>query len=84
MRIADILWARTNGNPLAISDDSRLAAEKLGLTSQKNWMGDFRARELTNCKACGHMINPVYPVCPNCKNVIDEEKAKSLNLKFAV
>ncbi len=82
VKIADVDWARTNGNPRAISDDSRLAAQKLGL--QKAWMQDFRAVELSNCVACGHLINKNYPVCPNCKNVIDVEKAKSLGLKFAV
>lgn len=70
VRLADIGWARTNGNPLAISDDSRLAAEQLGLKQQKAWMGDFRAMDLTNCKSCGYMVNPNYPICANCKNPI--------------
>ena len=83
VKIADVLWARTNGNPLAISNEARMAAEKLGLKEAKTWMGDFRAMELTNCKACGHRVNPIYPVCPNCKNVINETKAKEIGLKFA-
>ena len=82
VKIADVDWARTNGNPRAISDDSRLAAQKLGL--QKAWMQDFRAVELNNCPACGAMININYPVCSNCKNIINTEKAKSLGLKFAI
>jgi hypothetical protein len=70
VRIADILWSRTNGNPLAISDDARLAAEKLGLKQSKVWMGDFRAMEMTPCKSCGFMVNPNYPICANCKNPV--------------
>ena len=67
---ADISWSRTNGNPLSVSDDARLAAEKLGLKAQKAWMGDFRVLELTACKACGYQVNPAYPICPNCRNPI--------------
>jgi hypothetical protein len=80
VRQADIMWSRTNGNPLSISVDARLAAEKLGL--QKAWMQDFKSFEMSNCRACGHMINPIYPVCPNCKTVIDAVKAKELGLQF--
>lgn len=80
VRLADIDWARTSGNPLSISDDSRLAAEKLGLT--KVWMQDFKSVEMTNCKACGEMINPLYPICRHCKAVIDPIKAKELGLSF--
>lgn len=81
VRIADIMWARTNGNPLSISRNARLAAEKLGL--QKNWMQDFKSIELSNCPACGSMINLNFPVCSNCKNVINKEKATELGLIFA-
>jgi len=82
VKLADSLWARTNGNPLAIADDMRLAARELGLDS-KEWLGTFQAVEIIRCVACGQMRNPQFPVCPNCKAVIDTEKAKTLNLKFA-
>src|SRR5712691_11663077 len=81
VKIADVDWARTNGNPRAISDDSRLAANKLNL--QKTWLQNFEAAQLINCRACGHLINPNYPVCSNCKNVINEARAKELGLVFA-
>ena len=81
VQIADILWARTNGNPLAISKTARMAAEKLGL--QKTWMQDFKSVEMSNCPACGAMVNPLYPVCSNCKNVINKIKAAELGLIFA-
>lgn len=81
VRIADILWARTNGNPLSISAQARMAAIKLGLN--KSWLQDSKAMELSNCRSCGELINPAYPVCKHCKAIIDEAKAKELNLKFA-
>ena len=37
VRIADSLWARTNGNPIAIGDDMRMAAHELGL-EDKNFL----------------------------------------------
>lgn len=80
VKMADIGWSRTNGNPLAINDDMRLAAQELGL--EKEWIKDFRNFDLTRCVACGYMRNPNFPICPNCKNVIDAEKAKQLGLKF--
>lgn len=80
--IADTLWSRTNGNPLSISDDARFAANKLNLKN-KPWMGDFRSAALNNCPACGHMVNFNFPVCSNCKAVINKEKFQELNLRFA-
>src|SRR5712692_36181 len=82
VKLADVDWARTNGNPRAISDDSRLAANKLNL--QKTWLQNFEAAQLINCKGCGHLVNPNYPICSNCKMVINEAKAKELNIKFAI
>lgn len=80
VRLADIDWARTQGNPLSISDDSRMAAERLGIT--KPWAVDFKAVSLENCKSCGEMINPQYPVCRYCKAIINVAKAQELGLKF--
>lgn len=82
IRLADSFWARSSGNPLAISDTMRLAAKELGLT--KDWMKDFRMVETIRCRACGGLRNPQFPVCPTCKAIDDPEKAKELGLKFAV
>jgi hypothetical protein len=81
---ADILWARTNGNPLAIMDVMRLAARELGI-KDKPWMSNFIASQvvLDNCPACGSLVNKQYPVCNTCKTVIDKEKFEKLGLKFA-
>ena len=83
VKLADAMWSRTNGNPLTISDDMRLAAKELNLTELKEWMKDFTTVGQEKCPACGTLGNPGYPVCPNCKAIIDPVKAKALDIKFA-
>jgi len=72
VKLADIGWSRTNGNPLSINDDMRMAANALRLT-QKEWMQDFKMMETVACIACGQARNPKFPICPNCKTVVDKE-----------
>lgn len=78
---ADSLWARSNGNPLAISDDMRLAARELHIDSNKEWMKDFRSVGLTQCPACGHLKNPQFPVCSHCNTIVDMDAFKKLGLQ---
>lgn len=66
VKMADSMWARSNGNPMAISDDMRLAAHELGQKT-KDWMKDFQAIEMVRCKACGALKNPQYPICATCR-----------------
>ena len=82
VRIADILWSRSNGNPLSISDDARLACKELNITG-KPWLGDIQAAELVRCVACGSLRNQSFPICQTCKAIADPELAKKLNLTFA-
>jgi len=82
VKMADGMWARSNGNPLTISDEMRLAARELNLVN-KDWLADAQVMELVRCKACGHLGNPLYPVCSNCKAITDTVKAKELGLTFA-
>lgn len=82
VRLADSLWSRTAGNPLAIWDEMRLAARSLNL-NDKPWLKDFQQAELAKCLACGSMRNPSYPICPTCKS-IDREHPFAKDLKFAV
>ena len=82
VRLADSLWSRTAGNPLAIWDEMRLAARELNL-NDKPWLKDFQTAELVRCQACGGMKNPAYPVCPSCK-AIDKNHPLAKELKFAV
>lgn len=82
IKIADILWARSNGNPLSISDDARLACKEMNIQN-KPWLGDIIAAELVRCVACGNLRNPAYPICAVCKAIADPELAKKLNLTFA-
>lgn len=81
VRLADSLWARSNGNPLAISEDAKMAARETG-QENKDWMNSFRAVAMVRCEACGTLKNPEYPVCPSCKN-IDLTHPKAKVLKFA-
>ena len=81
IRIADILWSRSNGNPLAISIDARLACKELNI-SNKPWLGDLQTAELVRCLACGSLRNQLYPVCQTCKAIVDPVRAKELNLTF--
>ena len=82
VKMADTLWSRTNGNPLTISDDMRLAARSLNLVN-KEWLKDSQAVELSRCVACGHLGNPAYPVCSNCKAINNKKLAEELGLIFA-
>lgn len=84
VKLADSFWARTNGNPLAISDDSRLAAKMLKI-EDRPWLMDFKMEnvQIAACPACGTLRNNAYPVCANCKTVIDTKKFNELGLKFA-
>jgi len=66
IQLADALWARSQGNPLAISDDMRMAARELNLTSTKDWMKDFTMINMVRCKACGSLKNPEFPICATC------------------
>ena len=81
VNIADVLWPTSNNNPIAISDIMRLAAQELKLDT-KEWLKNFQSIELRQCVACGSPRNPAFPICPNCKTVVDVAKAKELGLKF--
>lgn len=81
VRIADILWSRSNGNPLSISEDARLACRELNIHN-KPWLGDQQTIELVRCVACGSLRNSNFPICQTCKAVADPELAKKLNLTF--
>lgn len=81
LRLADSLWARSQGNPLAISDDMRLAAQQLGITG-KDWMKDFVMVSMTRCKFCGALKNPEFPVCASCR-AVDSSHPAAKDIKFA-
>lgn len=81
VKIADALWARSNGNPLAVPDEARLAVRELGL--EREWTKDFHIVEMIRCVACGSLKDPRFPVCGHCKAITDTERATALGLKFA-
>lgn len=81
VKLADALWARSQGNPMAISEDMRFAALQLGL-EDKPWTKDFQAMTMVRCFACGSLKNPEYPVCPSCR-AVDMAHPNAKNIKFA-
>jgi hypothetical protein len=83
VKLADGLWARTNGSPLVIDDNMRMAARSLGL-NMKDWMKDFTLIQKVPCPACGAARNAEFPVCQTCHAIIDPAKAKELGIVFAV
>ncbi len=82
VRMADALWARSNGNPLAISEDMRIAAHELNLKN-KEWIRDDIRVELVKCIACSTLIQSHVIVCPNCKVIVNPDQFAKLGLKFA-
>jgi hypothetical protein len=78
---AESLWARSNGNPLVISDEMRLAAVELG-KKDRPWLLDFNKIQLVSCVACGSLKNPAFPVCGVCRYV-DQAHPMAKDLKFA-
>ena len=82
IRIADIMWSRSNGNPLSISDDARLACREMNI-SNKPWLSDLQSMELIRCIACGSLRNPQYPICQACHAIVDKKRAEELGLTFA-
>jgi hypothetical protein len=68
VKYADALWARSNGNPLALNDEMRMAARALGV-QDKDWMKDHSRVDLAPCFACGEFKNPEYPICKSCHTV---------------
>lgn len=81
LRLADSLWARSNGNPLAIWDEMRMAARELGLDNRP-WLKLDVQVEMTRCFACGSLRNPEFPICPTCKN-IDTTHPRAGEIKLA-
>lgn len=81
LKYADSLWARSNGNPLTINDEMRLAAKTLGM-QDKDWMKDHQNAGQVRCFACGSFKNPEFPICSACRT-IDPEHPKAKLIKTA-
>lgn len=68
IKFGDALWARSNGNPLCINDEMRMAAKALG-TQDKDWMRDHINVGMVPCFACGEFKSPDFPICKACHSV---------------
>lgn len=81
VKMADALWSASNGNPLVISEDMRMAARELTLS--KDWTKDFALIQRIPCVACGTPRNADFPVCPSCHAVVDKDLAAKLGISFS-
>lgn len=81
LKAADSLWSRSNGNPLVIDDNMRIAAKELGVEATRDWMKDYKAMDMVKCKFCGNLKNPDYPVCMNCR-IIDPSHPLAKDVKM--
>lgn len=79
VKIGDIAWARTQGNPLSVNEMMKRAASELGL-QDRDWLKAYHSVNMIKCFACGSLRNPEYPVCPSCKAVDPNYKS---DIKFA-
>lgn len=68
IKFADSLWARSNGNPLAIMDEMRVAAKSLGL-QDRDWMKEHVNVGMVPCFACGEFKHPDYAICKACHSI---------------
>lgn len=68
IKYGESLWARSNGNPLVINDEMRLAAKTLG-RNDVDWMKDHVNAGLQPCFACGEFKNPEFPICKACHTI---------------
>jgi hypothetical protein len=81
IKYGDALWARSNGNPLVINDETRMAAKLLGV-QDKDWMKDFQNQGQVRCFACGSFKSPDYPICQAC-HTIDPEHPNAHKIQRA-
>ena len=68
IKYADALWARSNGNPLALNDEMRLAAKSLGI-QDRDWMKEHVNVGMVPCFACGEFKHPDYAICKACHSI---------------
>ena len=77
--MADMDWAKSNGNPSVISGLMRMAAEQLGFTD-RSWMKTTLDVKKVQCVACGNLRNPDFPICGTCNRVVDQKLAIKLGI----
>lgn len=81
VKFGDALWARSNGNPLAIQDEMRMAAKALG-AQDKDWMKDHAAVGMVPCFACGEFKHPDYAICKACHSIDPSHPKAKLIIRY--
>lgn len=80
IKYGEALWARSNGNPLAVNDEMRMAARAMG-RQDVEWMKQEVNTGMRPCFACGEFKNPAYPICKSCGTVDPEHPKAHLIVK---
>jgi len=82
-KIADDDWNRYHQHRV-ISDTQRKMAELIGWTQDKHeWLSAVVNSQDSKCPACGTPIMFGIVICPNCKVILDKEKAKQFQFAGA-
>lgn len=68
---ADDKWQKYKMN-VVISDIERFAARSMGI--KREWVVKLEAANLTNCPFCVTLISPMAMICPNCREIVDQER----------
>jgi hypothetical protein len=80
--LADNDWSRYHQHNV-ISSFQRKCADYIGWkASEHEWMSPLTTMESSACPACGMTYAKGIVICPNCKLILDKEKAK--DFEFAV
>jgi hypothetical protein len=80
--LADNDWNRYHQHNV-ISAFQRQCAKFIGLKqSEHEWMSPLTTMESNACPACGTSVAKGVIICPNCKLILDKEKAKEF--EFAI
>lgn len=74
--LADNDWSRYHQHNV-ISSFQRKCADFIGWrASEHEWMSPLTTMKSTACPACGLTVADGIVICPNCKLILDKEKAK--------
>lgn len=74
--LADNDWSRYHQHNV-ISSFQRKCADYIGWkAAEHEWMSPLTTMESSACPACGMTVAKGIVICPNCKLILDKEKAK--------
>jgi len=78
VQLADDDWQKYRQHKM-ITDIQKFAAKALGL--KKDWL--YSVTDTQSCPGCGSTVLANIAICPNCRAVLDSDKAKTLQFASA-